>query len=330
MNKMKHIGMVLFVGTMFLGFSVGLASADNLSDIVFNDGRVINTSDMIEGSESLSAAPFEGTAIDRLEALIDQGVSLEAPDVEAIANLEPATSGIDTEGAEVVLGGWDTRTRHYTTDYPANAVVLITSSIGVCTGWLTGPNTVITAGHCVHSGGPGGSWGSNFVVYPGYDQGSPYGSCGWVGAASVLGWVNNRNEKFDYGAIKLNCTVGNTTGWFGFTKKRGKKKDPTRITGYPGDKPRWTQWESADHVKVKKSKQVFYPNDTAGGMSGSPVWFDNTGNNIFTNGPYAFAIHAYGTHGSGPHNKYNHGTLINKSVYNNILFWRNTWMESNR
>ena len=52
----------------------------------------------------------------------------------------------------------------------------------------------------------------------------------------MTGWTVSANEEYDYGAVKLNCTVGNTVGWFGITSA-----DPTNfpsiVGGYPGDKP---------------------------------------------------------------------------------------------
>ena len=77
------------------------------------------------------------------------------------------------------------------------------------------------------------------------------------------------DERYDYGAIKLNCTVGNMVGWYGITTANPKNK-PSIIQGYPGDKP-LEQWFSADKVRATTSRQVFYNNDTIGGMSGSPV-----------------------------------------------------------
>jgi glutamyl endopeptidase len=136
----------------------------------------------------------------------------------------------------------------------------------------------------------------------------------------VNGWTNKAKETHDYGAIKLDCDVGNTVGWLGFLWRSGDgklKNYPTAITGYPGDKP-LEQWQSHNKVRVSKKKQIFYKNDTAGGMSGSPVWYDRG-----TRGPYGIGIHAYGLHGSPPHSNHNHGTRIREAVFNNMVSWRN-------
>jgi glutamyl endopeptidase len=128
---------------------------------------------------------------------------------------EAASVGGDI-GAEVILGP-DTRERLYTSAYPTRARVLITFTGGRCSGTLIGPNTVATAGHCVHTGGLLGSWRpvSSFRIYPGRDGAlSPYGVCTARTLFSVIGWTVSANEEYDYGAVKLNCTVGNTVGWF--------------------------------------------------------------------------------------------------------------------
>ena len=65
------------------------------------------------------------------------------------------------------------------------------------------------------------------------------------------------------------------------------------------------------------AEQVFYPNDTTGGMSGSPVYYDRPGC-----GTCSMAIHAYGfPHGGFPHNVYNHGTRITQAKFNNLQAW---------
>jgi glutamyl endopeptidase len=67
---------------------------------------------------------------------------------------------------------------------------------------------------------------------------------------------------------------------------------------------------------VSQARQLFYQNDTFGGMSGSPIWLDK-------DGPYLIGIHAYGPHGRAPHSLHNHGTRITKAVFNNLVSWIN-------
>lgn len=292
---------------------------------VADDGvvEVTTAAERVRGPRK--SKPYDGTGNTTLNELYGAGVEgfsgvngeLLPDEVAKLNKLEPVSSG---NGREVVIG-LDTRVRVNTLPYPSRAVALITFSGGRCTGWFIGPDTVATAGHCVHTGGSNGRWisRSSVRVYPGYDHHTaPYGWCSARRLYSVRGWTRSRNERYDYGAIKLNCRVGDTVGWFGFFSRPATSSMndyPTTISGYPGDKP-LQQWQSSDKVRATETRQVFYSNDTAGGMSGSPVWYDR-------NGPYAMAIHAYGTHGSFPHSSYNHGTRIVKPVFDNLLSWKN-------
>lgn len=227
------------------------------------------------------------------------------------------------ETAESIIGA-DTRTLvSGTTSYPARAVGLITRNGSQwCTGWLISKDTLLTAGHCVNSGGNGttnGTWYSGLRFFPGRNgAASPYGSCvpRSGGLTSFVGWVRDGSEQHDAGIIKLSCTVGNTVGWFGLWWQAASLDGTfTRINGYPGDKPQ-TQWMSTDSVRATQTYQVFYQNDTVGGMSGSPVWQNRGSTSPWCTGACGMAIHAYGLHGSPPHSTNNHGTRNTQAKFN--------------
>ena len=290
---------------------------------VSNDGSSV--APPIEGafggeSPANSASPSRGVRRITESALAAEGVLFEAEsnrEFRRRAALPDGGERASGENAAEVILGWDTRERLYTVTYPARAKVLITFSAGRCSGTMIGPNTVATAGHCVHSGGSNGNWypTASYRIYPGRDgAASPYGVCTARNIHSVVGWTVNGDEEYDYGAMKLNCTVGNTVGWFGFAAT-GPTNLPTIIGGYPGDKP-LEQWTSSDRVRAFSARQIFYSNDTIGGQSGSGVWHDPSG-------PYIFGIHAYGTHGSGNHAVFNHGTRITAAVATNLQAWKN-------
>lgn len=283
---------------------------------IANIGAIRITQQAVESSPG--GMPFAGTGEMSPEVSTTAG-----PSVDLLRGLPPATGQVGTES---VLGV-DTRLRTYTGTYPARAIALITFDGGYCSGWFYGPNVVATAGHCVHSGGSRGSWRTNVRVYPGYNAGSaPFGSYPAAWTASVIGWTNSADERYDYGVVKLATNVGNSTGWFGwFWQTASLNGLPSIVAGYPGDKtPAKSQWATADIIRVTQERQVFYKDDTFGGQSGSAVWQDRPAGSAFcANGPCAYAIHAYGLHGAAPHSDHNHATRITSAVSTNLTNWRN-------
>jgi glutamyl endopeptidase len=235
-----------------------------------------------------------------------------------------------TNGAESLIGV-DSRVQvTATTSFPASAVAHITfrtpgGSSG-CTGWMIGADTLATAGHCVHQGGGGSFYDvASYRISPGRNGSStPFGTCSANTLFTVNGWATGGNERYDYGAIKLNCEVGLRTGWFGYFWQSASLTGQTSIiNGYPGDKPFGTQWRSTDWIRVTEPRQLFYANDTVGGMSGSAVYRNRPAGSPFCAGICAKAIHAYGRHGAtSPHDDYNHGTRITEPVFNNLIAWR--------
>lgn len=254
------------------------------------------------------------------DALATMKASAEtADDVWALWALAPLSADI---GIESIIPP-DERTKvTNTTVYPQRAMVLLTTSSGRCSGTMISPNTVLTAGHCVHGGGSAGAWATNVRVFPGRNGAqSPFGSCGSRTLYSVLGWVRDRNELYDYGVVKLDCTIGNTVGWLGLRWQTASLVGvPTIIEGYPGDKP-LEQWHSAGPVRVSDNFQIFYQDDTMPGNSGSSVY--TMAFRAACGGPCVIGVHAYGLHGSPPHGDNNHGVRVTKPVFDNLIAWMN-------
>jgi glutamyl endopeptidase len=316
----RGAAVIVVLALALVGAAAGQSGRDPLATMVRSDG--LTGEAMVAPSEAQVVEPFSGTGVLTPEVLAESNRGA-IPSAAELRALRPAGAKI---GIETVLGV-DTRMRTYTTTYPNRATVLITFTGGWCTGWFYGPNVVATAGHCVHTGGPGGSWRTNVRVWPGYNAGSaPYGSYAAKWLASVVGWTGSSNEQYDYGVVKLSTNVGSTVGWYGYWWQTASLDGtPSIILGYPGDKsPTQSQWVGVDRVRVTQTNQVFYKTDTFGGQSGSAVWEDRPSGSLYcANGPCAYAIHAYGLHGAVPHSDHNHGTRITQSVYNNLVTWSN-------
>lgn len=232
---------------------------------------------------------------------------------------------------ESVLGP-DRRFRLYPREsgFPYRAIGLLTFSQAggdfVCTGWLIGKDTVATAGHCVHEGG-GGSWSRDVRFYPAFNNGAaPFGSCGARRLYTVARWAqgnfDEQSEQFDYGAVKLNCSIGSTTGWLGYYATADSLVGlPVLLMGYPGDRtPLYTLWGAGGGIAASEQRKIRYQLDTGGGQSGSPVIeADRGASRQRCFGTCAVAIHAYGVDGDGN----NSGTRINQAVADNLTKWKN-------
>lgn len=311
---LKASGLIL-APLLVLSVSLPARSADDNAP-VSNDGKALQKQRIVVTTERGYAGTLSGGEADATFANAPAGTDTDS---DFAVLLRKKTVGAP-DAAESVIGA-DTRKRvNPTTTYPARANVLITFGEGRCSGWMIGADTVVTAGHCVHSGGPGGKWyaTASYTVYPGKNgRLSPYGSCTVRRLYSVSGWTRSGRDDFDYGALKLNCKIGNTVGYFGFfTTKSDLVGTAATITGYPGDKP-LTEWTSSDEIKIAEETRLYYAIDTYGGNSGSPVYYRRPGC-----GYCGMAIHNYGVFGDGPNGQYNHGTRINSDVFANLQSWK--------
>ncbi len=234
-----------------------------------------------------------------------------------VPNRNSPTATASETSTESIIGS-DSRTRvKDPSAYPYRAIVHIESDIGNCTGWMIGPDTVATAGHCVYDPNQK-EWASWARVYPGRNGNeAPYGSANAKRFYSVTGWTVQGNHNFDYGAIKLDKNLGNQTGWLGYRWQTGSLNGVREnVSGYPGDKDYGTQWEHRDQIRETTSYKLIYNNDTYAGQSGAPVYQDSYQNC----GTCSLAIHVNGVYGGKNSNR---GTRITKQVFNNLNIWNN-------
>lgn len=225
--------------------------------------------------------------------------------------------------AEVVIGVDDRIQITATTSIPWRWICALRikakdGSNWIGTGWLVGPRTVITAGHCVYIHDRGG-WVSSIEVIPGCNGATrPYGSGTATAFRSVTGWTSSRNRNYDYGAMILpsHKAYGNQLGYFGYASlsESSLLNLTLNLSGYPGDKPSGTQWFHARKTASVTARTIVYNIDTAGGQSGSPVW-------RYLNGQR----HAVGIHTNGSPSG-NSATRIVTEVFNNIKKWKEEGM----
>lgn len=195
------------------------------------------------------------------------------------------------------------------------------SAIG--TGWLAGPRTIVTAGHCVHHQGFFNGWAQTIEVSAGRNGSEfPFKTITSTRFSSVDLWVNTADPDFDIGCIHLDEPLGEQVGWFAFGSLPPAQLEGhmVNISGYPGDRGNGTeQYFHANRVLHVGDRRVFYDVDTFGGQSGAPVWIHETEDGP----PVAVAIHAYGTGGT----PFDLGITANSApriipeVFNQITAW---------
>lgn len=166
------------------------------------------------------------------------------------------------------------------------------------TGWLVGPRTIITAGHCVHHQRFFSGWAKKIEVSAGRDGTEfPFDTVTATRFSSVDKWVADADPDFDIGCIHLDEALGDTVGWFsiGSLPPDELESHMVNISGYPADRGRGTeQYFHKNRILNVSGRRVFYDVDTAGGQSGAPVWIHEKKGAP----PLVVGIHAYGTGGT--------------------------------
>jgi glutamyl endopeptidase len=222
-----------------------------------------------------------------------------------------------------IIGSDDRKQVRNTREYPYRCICFlkIKASDGTLwtgTGWLAGPRTIITAGHCVYIHENGGMV-EQVEIIPGCDgndpQTYPYGSYFSRHFASTEMWEKEKLHAHDYGAIFLpgDNPLGEKLGYFGYTDRTTEELEKMEVclSGYPGDKDRGTQWFHSRKLTQVEELSLRYTIDTFEGHSGAPLWRVDEETNR-----YVVGIHNAGS------SIINHATRINDAVFQQIKDWR--------
>ncbi|MBX9623234.1 MAG: trypsin-like serine protease [Gemmataceae bacterium] len=260
------------------------------------------------GVTAEAAAADAGPALDAWHASYTDSVSL-------VALKKSGDNAAQAFAPELVFADDDRRRVTNTRDFPWRCIcsLEITAANGtrwVGTGWLAGPRTVITAGHCVYLHRHGG-WARQVVVYPGRNGAdTSLGRYVSDDLRSVTGWTDGKNPAYDYGAILLPEPLD--LGWLAYAvyPDADLRGLVVNVFGYPADKPAGELWGAARVLQQVLPQKLVYNLSTFGGQSGAPV-FEKAGAERV-----AVGIHNYGDV-SG-----NSATRITDGVYDDITAWK--------
>jgi glutamyl endopeptidase len=165
------------------------------------------------------------------------------------------------------------------------------------TGWLVGPRTVVTAGHCVFDRNQLGGWAEKITLTFGQDE--DVHAAGPVVSTRFTAldrWVKRQEPDFDIGAIHLDTPIGERLNWFGVASRPDKDLLDflVNISGYPAERGGRQQWWARNRIRAVRPRRIFYDIDTTGGQSGAPVFLYEDE----TTPPLVVGIHAYGIGGT--------------------------------
>lgn len=175
-------------------------------------------------------------------------------------------------------------------------------------GVMVGPNSILTAAHLIYDQQLG--YATEVVASPAVQASNlPFG----VSYASFLyvppAWQSSESYDADYGLIRLNTSLGNSTGWLSLANP---SSSPASVgmsfesVGYPGDLSVRPYYVSGTLDRISGSKLIFTDDmDALGGQSGSAV--------INSNGQVVGVISHQTTNPTG-----NAATYIDSSAYNSL------------
>ena len=197
---------------------------------------------------------------------------------------EPAPYPGTVSGQSVI--GTDERVRvSDTTQFPFSAIAYLELEdeggevLGSCTATFIGPDSLLTAGHCLWDFEADDWVEAEIRVVPGKDGdfepfGYQYAADWWVPDA----YVATGADEWDWGVIKLPDTaLSEHTGWLTMAvldtaTLAGPDFQPV-IVGYPADKPHATMWGLVRPAFLAVGDfTLYYDIDTAPGQSGSAIW----------------------------------------------------------
>ncbi len=201
-----------------------------------------------------------------------------------------AGTGDEPDVQERILLGKDDRRRISDTSKPpfqAICYLSIVTDRGKTirgTGWLAGPQLVVTAGHCVYRRDEG-QFVRSITVSPGLNASTSQAPPQKVARSASRNpfrtirkyadpsTAASRIPDYDFGAILLDRPFPGI-GYFGYDAYSDGQLDGlvVNVVGYPGERNPPTMWGHALPMLAPSARRLIYQIDTTPGQSGSEVY----------------------------------------------------------
>lgn len=273
-------------------------SNENLRTSDFHDGSYVY--DMETGLSEYKAFDFQSSGVEERssEGFFPANTSMNAESI-----IEPYSSGsnkVSNTTGEL---------------YRSTAKLLIFGRNGknyVGSGFMIGPNSVATSGHCVYDSDLGG-WAKEITVIPALNGTSqPYGSAKSYKLECGGNWASSYDKQDDWGVIRIKSNLGNSTGWLGLKYQSASYNGAlVRALGYPGTPETdgthmYYMW---GNVTSCSARTIAGDWDLIGGQSGGPVQY-------YSNGYKIIGINR------GVGSNYSACLRIDEWIYNKLMSYR--------
>lgn len=226
----------------------------------------------------------------------------------SFANIQSDKYKIEEDVSYATIFGQDNRTKiedTYECPYSATALVVVTLNENGSpeqyrgTGFLEGPNLLVTAGHCVFDdmtddGVSNPEFALKIEVYAGcYDKNDckedfKYYAIGTKVHIKKEYYLDDNDYNYDWAAVELDRDLGGKVGGH-YGKISGGSFLTVGISlfsfGYPSDKG-WSMWYVSGVVTSIEKFKFLVNMDTTRGQSGSPIFYEDVNGDVFVCGVF--------------------------------------------
>ena len=261
---------------------------------------------------SANSGDFEIVTYDYINKSDEISMFQSTPSARSSEQVTPAYFPEETTAMEPFsIIGTDDRVKVSPNSYPYSAVMYlalgqdttgngVANAWGVGTGFMEGPDLLVTAAHCMWSGTYG--WVEEMRVHYKQNGSSKNNNYYYPSNWSVpTEYTNNLNYNFDWAVVTLQTNLGDSSGWFGKGTTAGSLAGKAiTVAGYPGDRL-YYQYKASGTISSSDTYNCFYNADMKGGQSGGPVYDSSN------------VVWAINTYEGG---SFNQGNRITSQLYN--------------